>query len=226
MNVNAVLNASLISIDIETLGRLEEKPLPDITCICTYDGKNKTAFRFWQMNQETRDSNKKALCDILNEADYITGYNLVYFDFVYMKQVLNIDEKVVSDWILKTVDVFMVCKHILKHTCKLDHILSMNQLSQKCGDGRGAIELARLFKFQELIDYCMNDAVLCYELLSLSQGIVISEGAKLYIQRNESEKIQIELKARFQQQKQMKPLSWTLLAEETLFLDKCMENMQ
>jgi len=183
----------VVAIDIETLGRLEEIPLPSITCICLFDGIHKHTFRFYwpgstninnNKNEtvKTNDSNHESLGSpdkidknintviaILDQAKFIAGFNAVLFDLEFIRRHFPelISEEKMSQWVAKCVDPFMCTKYILKQTCSLNDLLLLNGLESKSGSGKDAIILALDGKWNELSEYCMMDTVLTYQLCTL-----------------------------------------------------------
>ena len=186
----------LVAFDIETLGKLSETPLPAITCVCLYDGNQEDRLRFWKVSQETFMENKKKLLEWLDGASGLAGFNAVDFDLEYIRQFFGIDEKQMRGWILKCRDPFMVCRHVLKNTCGLNHLLQINGLASKTGSGSNAIQLALDEKWDDLLDYCMMDTILTFELCSLPEiafsaylrGSVDNGGVwQFYLKKNNQE---------------------------------------
>jgi hypothetical protein len=160
----------MIAIDIETLGKLEEVPLPAITCICMYNGQTgeKYSLRFYQLSPEEIDANLKVVIEVLDKARFIAGYNVVLFDLEFIKKTFNISESRMTSWVRKCIDPFMYSKYLLKSTCKLNNMLAENDLASKTGSGSDAITLALEGKWEELLDYCMMDTTLTYDLCTLN----------------------------------------------------------
>jgi hypothetical protein len=177
------INKGALSIDIETLERLHIVPLPPITCICMYNECTNTKFklRFWNAPQVEYDKNKKLVLSELDNATCIIGYNVVLFDLEFIKRTFSddVDDHRMSQWVLKTIDPFMFLKYISKCTCKLDALLKLNKLDSKSGSGGNAIILAQEGKWEELLDYCMDNTMLTFQLFS---RVKISCGTKSEIQ--------------------------------------------
>lgn len=148
-------------MDIETLGKMEECPLPPITCACMLDLENKaeTSLLFYKVDAEEFEKNKNLLLDTLDNADCIIGFNIMLFDLEYIKRFFceSVDHERLSRWILKSIDPFMFTKSVFRQTCSLDHLLTVNHQSQKTGSGSNAIQLALKGKWEELLAYCMTD---------------------------------------------------------------------
>lgn len=159
----------MIAIDIETLGKLDEKPLPPITCICIYNSltQQKHSLQFWKVSKDEVDKNLKIVTDELDNADCIAGFNVVLFDLEFIRLTFQIPDVQMTEWVMKCIDPFMCCKYILKITCPLKDMLANNKLASKTGCGGDAITLAKEGKWEELLDYCMMDTTLTYELCAL-----------------------------------------------------------
>lgn len=156
--------------DIETLECLHVKPLPPITCVCMYDVqlKKEYKFRMWKISEKEYVKNRNQILDLLDNANIIIGYNSVLFDLEFIK--CTFAEQVTSDrmtsWVVKTVDMFMCLKYIFKSTCKLNDLLLLNGLESKTGTGSDAIQLAKNDEWDKLINYCMSDTLLTWNLFS------------------------------------------------------------
>ena len=159
----------MLAMDIETLGLMSEVPLPPITCACLYDGVTSTRLLLYGNDPAEAQANAAALLRALDEADCIAGYNAVYFDLVYVRTSLGATDEQLHGWIVKCIDPFMCLKHIVRRPCKLQYLLELNGLGSKTGSGSNAIELARQGRFEELLDYCLMDAVLTFQLCCLEE---------------------------------------------------------
>jgi hypothetical protein len=154
----------MLAFDIETLGFLSTKPLPPITCVCLYDGSREDRLLFFKVSDSEFEKNKAVLMERLDSASCLAGFNAVHFDLEYIRQFFGVDAPRMNAWVLKCKDPFMVAKYILKNTCGLNHLLSLNELGSKTGCGGNAITLANEEKWDMLLDYCMMDARLTYDL--------------------------------------------------------------
>jgi hypothetical protein len=61
----------------------------------------------------------------------------------------------------------MIAKHVLKSTCGLNFLLELNGMGAKTGSGGEAVALAEQERWTELLDYCLMDAQLTYDLCAL-----------------------------------------------------------
>ena len=170
----------MLAFDIETLGFLETKPLPPITCVCFLHNDVEYKLRFWKVSEAEFETNKQTLLTQLDAATQLVGFNAIYFDLEYIRVFFGIDAERMRGWVLKCADPFMVCKHILKRTCGLNQLLALNNLGSKTGCGGNAIQLAMQERWDELLDYCMMDARLTYELCKLPR-IAFSSFLKGYM---------------------------------------------
>lgn len=161
----------MIAIDIETTGL--KKECDKITVICLYgflpDGsKIETTLNFLQDDTKFEELKNKLLT-ILNLAEQITSFNGIRFDFPFIECFLGIDSEVVSQWLLKTFDLWEICKCVLRGTFKLDEVLKLNGFECKTADGKQALEWAKNPEdWQKLEEYCMADTMLTYQLSQLS----------------------------------------------------------
>jgi len=157
----------MLVVDIETMGLLHMKPLPPITCVCLYDAPKKQQHRL-RMHQTSLFSAHAALIrELLDAAHIIVGYNAVLFDLEYLRRCLSVPMEVYTAWVRKCVDPFLAMRCALQRTCKLQILLTWNNLGSKTGTGGNAVQLAREGKWEELLDYCMVDVRLTHELCTL-----------------------------------------------------------
>jgi len=150
---------------------------------CSSTGQ-KFNLRFWKLSEEENKANASVVFAELDKADYIIGYNVVLFDLEYIKLTFGVSEEQMTRWVKKSIDPFMCAKYILKSTCKLNDMLALNNLTSKTGSGSDAIILAQEGKWQELMDYCIMDVILTWQLTSAEQ-IVFSDSLKGSWKKNE-----------------------------------------
>jgi hypothetical protein len=131
-----------LGLDIETLGLLDKKPLPAITCACLFDGTNEYMFQFHQAPVHIQTENRERLVALLDAADRLIGYNLVLFDLEFIKQTFQISDDKMSAWVRKSIDPFMYLKFVVKQTTTLSSLLELNGLASKTGSGMQAISWA------------------------------------------------------------------------------------
>lgn len=155
------------ALDIETLGLLEQKPLPEITCVCLFDGNQEIKLQLYGVSPATRKENVSHLLQLLDSADQLVGFNAVLFDLEFIKQSFGISDDNMGRWVRKTIDVYMYLRYALTSTTGLSQLLASNQLPSKTGSGKQAISMALEGKFEDLLDYCLMDAKLVYQLCKL-----------------------------------------------------------
>lgn len=150
----------LLALDIETLGLLEKKPLPAITCACLFDGTHEYKLQFYGNDSEnTRDKNIEILLNLLDSADRLIGYNAVLFDLEFIKQSFRISDERMSSWIRKTIDPYMYLKFILQCTSSLSALLKLNHLPSKTGSGTQAVSLALQVQTLNFLAFRNNDKI-------------------------------------------------------------------
>ena len=71
---------------------------------------------------------------------------------------------------LKTFDPFEVCKLFFRSSCKLDTMLQANGMQKKSADGAQAVEWAAEGRWDDIAEYCMQDARLTHRVCSLCRG--------------------------------------------------------
>ncbi len=133
----------MLAIDIETLGRLTDRPLPAITCVCLFDGQAEHTLLFHGVDEARFQANRQDLLTLLDTCDAIAGFNAVLFDLEYIKRFFDLPQAQLGAWIRKTLDPFLCMKLLLGKTCSLKALLAMNGLPSKSGSGLEAIVWAR-----------------------------------------------------------------------------------
>lgn len=174
----------IISIDIETTGI---EPIPNyenkeeeirITTICCYekelDRENEKIF----FNEDEKKMIIEFLyyCDENREAEWI-GYNIKNFDIPFIvlralkynllnkKSHINLLKKGINYWYNPyIIDLAKIFQKEWNKNRKLNNILKFLNLQQKKGNGDGAIELFKNKKYDDLINYCMNDCKITMKL--------------------------------------------------------------
>lgn len=156
-----VSNAGMkfLCFDIETTGL--DAMRDDVTMICTEDletGERKT-YNFGKVCGE--DASVKALVSQvikdLDEADGLCAFNGVRFDLPFMQQALEINEDIITRWVLKTVDPLEYLRLSGHRTSSLDKICIHNNIMAKSSTGLRAVEMAREELWDELEEYCQQD---------------------------------------------------------------------
>ena len=132
----------MLALDIETLGLLEKRPLPEITCACLYDGTTEYLLQFYGVEDDVRTKNLNTLLSLLDSSDSLIGFNAILFDLEFIKQAFCISDERMSGWVRKTIDPYMFLKYALNNTSGMSSLLSLNSLPSKTGSGLQAIKMA------------------------------------------------------------------------------------
>jgi uncharacterized protein YprB with RNaseH-like and TPR domain len=89
---------SFLTLDIETLGLMHHKPLPPITCICLFDGTTRYEYLLYGVTPDVYDTNKKAILQLLDDAERLAGYNAILFDLPYIAMEMGVDDDRLAAW--------------------------------------------------------------------------------------------------------------------------------
>jgi hypothetical protein len=165
----------MLAVDIETMGLDRYDPCCPITMVCLYDGESGIckSYPFVRcLNTETGEitdheafySMADDLISMLNASEMICCYNGVEFDLPFIAAKFWVSDVVLTQWILKTLDVFFTVKNAIKRFYKLDRLLQYNGFACKTGTGVQAIEYAKKGDVESLQAYCLQDAKLTWEL--------------------------------------------------------------
>lgn len=154
-----------VAFDIETLGLLDETPLPEITCVCLCDDAERTyCFQIWQ--HTARAQNEAAVLALLDAADTICGFNAVFFDLEFIRRGFQtpVSDERMTAWVAKCLDPYMCALCLSETPCKMQRMLELNGMESKTGNGADAIRMAREGRWDELLSYCLMDAQLAMGL--------------------------------------------------------------
>lgn len=75
---------------------------------------------------------------------------------------------------LKTFDLFEVCKLCFNSSCSLNNILRANGHEAKSGTGVLAIEWARRGEWDKVESYCMQDAIKTHQICSAAADAAVT----------------------------------------------------
>ena len=119
-----------------------------------------------------------AMCDVLERAEMIVGYNLAAFDWLATKKYFRSEQRF-QKCIEKTLDVFSRVRDATSVWFKLDNLLKLNGLETKTADGLQAIQWWAEGKRDLLQEYCEVDVRQCARLallptLELGAGRVLT----------------------------------------------------
>jgi hypothetical protein len=156
----------LLAFDIETMGLLHETPLPEITCICLYDGTEAISLRLMTEDADARARNVARVIALLDDAERIVGYNAVGFDLEFMRRALALDDARMRRWRHKCIDPYLCALYVVGTGGSMQRMLELNGLGAKTADGGSAITMAREGRWDELLHYCQMDAQLVYALVT------------------------------------------------------------
>lgn len=105
------------------------------------------------------ENNLPGFLELVEEADFITGYNILGFDIPLLKATLKrLGQKPLPDTAGKVYDIFYdVRKNKVGYPWKLDDVASATLGFTKSGDGAKAPELWQAGLYAELINYLAQD---------------------------------------------------------------------
>ena len=166
----------VVAFDIETLGLLDAVPLPEITCVCLYDGIQDIMLQLSGVDPTLREQNVQRLIAVMDAARLLVGFNAIYFDLEFIRQSLCIDAARMLRWQLKCLDPYACLRLVLGTGCKLQHLLTLNDMGAKTGSGEDAIMLAQTGQWDQLLRYCAMDARLTYRLVMEREWIRVAPG--------------------------------------------------
>ena len=158
---------NLVAYDIKTTGLNKNRDKITVVCLYGYGCGQGIVFNFLRKDQY--EQQRSELIAILDAAPRLASFNGIRFDAPFLQAALNVDQVKVQDWIVKSFDVWEICKTLLRHTFKMDELLRENGFECKLGSGLDAIEWAKDQKKWPMLEkYCMQDARLTWEVSRLT----------------------------------------------------------
>lgn len=153
----------MLAFDLETTGLC---PLTDrITCaaVCDMEAGFERVFIF------ADGDDPEEFMKLLDEAPRLCAFNGGSFDLPFIQEQFKAERQRVLRWRLKLHDVLEGCRLALNVTFSLTDLLRLNGVDGKTGNGADAVELARLGRWQELGDYCLNDARRTFQVSNMAR---------------------------------------------------------
>jgi DNA polymerase III alpha subunit (gram-positive type) len=173
----------MLAFDIETTGLSKNRDRITVTAIYDEEHELSRTFCFVEL-AGTEVVYRKDYLEIaeefmqfLDDDDMLCAFNGVGFDIPFIQMQFNVSAERVQRWVMKTLDIHQICKTVLapKRTFGLNHVLGVNGFDVKTGDGLIAVKQAHAGLWDELQEYCMDDARLTYDVSCLNR-ILIPEG--------------------------------------------------
>jgi hypothetical protein len=165
---------SILAYDIETTGLKRGSDTITVVCLYGHNAAEGVVFNF--LYEEKFEEQKAELLRRLDEAPRLTGFNSFRFDAPFLQSYFNIDAARVQQWILKTFDVWEVCKTLIGQTFKMELLLNVNRFTSKSGSGLQAVMWAKNPETWPLLEsYCLDDARLTW-LVGTAAVIILPVG--------------------------------------------------
>jgi len=171
----------VLAFDIETSGLKANQDF--ITVASTFDGLCAKSYLFVCLDSNTgklqyRDDVQNIIDDFtsaMDAAPYLAAFNGCRFDLPFICEAFNLCHDRVARWVLKTYDPFEVCKSVQSRTFALNMLLKLNGIECKSGSGMHAVEQAHRGEFEDLANYCNDDARLTWNVCNMPQ-LLLPEG--------------------------------------------------
>lgn len=145
-----------IIFDIETDGIIAningKEVFPNIYCVCIYDSETD------KYSSYTKEQ-LKDLWPILEKADLLVGYNNDSFDTPILNRYYSGDLSKIG-----SLDLLSEIKKSLGFRLKLDSVAEATLGRKKTGHGMLAMEWWKQGKYQDVIDYCLQDVKITKEI--------------------------------------------------------------
>lgn len=166
----------MLAFDIETTGL--DAYRNHVTVAAVYDPSAgiKHVYNFARVRHDKQEHQRVVdeFLAVLDDAEVLCAFNGVIFDIPFIQISFRVDAARVGRWVLKTVDLFYRWKMLQNRTFSLDRLLIENGKSVKTSKGCFAVDMAREGRWEELEDYCMNDAILTH-VITAEETIKIPE---------------------------------------------------
>ena len=153
----------MLAFDIETEGLNSREHRIIVASVYDPDRQVQQTFNF-MADPAKFESERDAFLRVLDEAPSLCSFNGVRFDIPFIAAQFNVCPQRQGQWVLKTLDLFEVCKLCFGSSCSLKNLLQANGMEQKSSHGLQAIEWAKQGNWKDVEDYCMKDAMLTHEI--------------------------------------------------------------
>ena len=151
----------MVAFDLETMGL--DPRVHMVTAACLYNGLGFSKSYIFKNEDEEEDKKlAEEFMVYLDNAPTLCAFNGVKFDIPFMAKSWNVPLERVTNWLLKTIDIFQICKLGINQTFSLNKLLTANNLESKSGSGLQAIQYAKDKEWDKLGSYCMDDTRLTY----------------------------------------------------------------
>jgi len=105
------------------------------------------------------------LGELLQEADQVIGYNLLYFDYEVLQPYFGFELKKIP-----TLDLMVEVEKVLGHRVKLDSIAEATLGTNKIGSGLDAIRYFRAGQLDKLKEYCAEDVKITRDIYEYAKN--------------------------------------------------------
>ncbi len=157
----------MLAFDIETEGLNSTEHRIIVASVYDPDHGIERTFNFLA-DPSKFQSEREEFIRTLDEAPSLCSFNGVRFDIPFIASRFDVNPQKQGEWVLKTLDLFEVCKLCFGSSCSLKNLLAANGLEQKSSHGLQAVEWARQGNWKDVEDYCMRDAVLTHQVSKLA----------------------------------------------------------
>ena len=155
----------MLAFDIETEGLSSSEHRIIVASVYDPDRGVQRTFNF-MADPSKFESERKEFIETLDAAPALCSFNGVRFDIPFIAARFHIPPEQQGRWVLKTLDLFEVCKLCFGSSCSLNNLLLANGLESKSSHGLQAVEWAKQGNWKDVEEYCMRDALLTHQVSS------------------------------------------------------------
>jgi len=176
----------MLAFDLETKGIDPHQQRVTAACLYgTYENSPFSRIYVFKHEDESLDQFlQEEFMQYLDSADRLCSFNGLRFDIPFMQIRWGVDQSRIESWVLKTFDIFEICKTTLDCTFPLSRLLAANGIENKTGTGLDAITLANTHEWDKLGAYCLQDTRVTYLVSSLDSIILPFSGKQITLQTN------------------------------------------
>lgn len=150
----------MLAFDIETTGLDFRAHRITVACIYDPDRGIKRAFNF-AADPSMHDSERDAFIRALDDAPSLCCFNGTRFDIPFIAHSFGLSPEKQGQWVLKSLDLFEVCRLCFRSSCSLNNLLKANGHEVKSSSGSQAVQWAAEGQWDLLEDYCMQVGDVC-----------------------------------------------------------------
>lgn len=162
---NFTVDSACLAFDIETTGLSDQD---SITCITACSEQPHISYR-WCAADNHRPTE---FFNLMDNFPLICAFNAVSFDLKFLARCFQIPPERIGSWVQKLIDPYTTCKLLFGITFSLNSLLNINEIECKTSSGKEAVTMAAEGRWDDLLEYCMQDTMKTMQVVSLKRILI------------------------------------------------------